>query len=239
MKEENVMKKTVLVTGGNKGIGLETTRLFVQNNYKVIIVARDYKNFEFNENDNVEKINYDVSNINGIKDLVRKIGHVDIFVNNAGIMNSIAYDNYSEDNIDKIMKINLYAPIEFIIQVSKSMIEAGTGRIVNTASIAGQIGHPDIWYGASKAGIINATKSFATLLGPKGIVINAVAPGPVETDMMAVIPERRKQSIKNSVFTDRFAKAEEVAKTIYWLATECPEYINGTCIDINNGAFPR
>lgn len=108
-----------------------------------------------------------------------------------------------------------------------------------TASIAGEIGYPDIWYEASKAGIINATKSFSTLLGPKGIVINAVAPGPVETNMMAVIPEQRKQSIKNSVFTDRFAKAEEVAKTIYWLATECPEYINGTCIDINNGAFPR
>ncbi|MCC5466797.1 SDR family NAD(P)-dependent oxidoreductase [Pelosinus baikalensis] len=233
------MRKTVLITGGNKGIGLETTRLFVQNNYKVITIARDYNNFEFNKNDNVEKIEYDVSNVNGIKDLVSKIGHVDIFVNNAGIMNSIPYDNYSEENRDKIMKINLYAPIEFIIQVSKSMIEAGTGRIVNTASIAGQIGHPDIWYGASKAGIINATKSFSTLLGPKGIVINAVAPGPVETNMMAVIPEQRKQSIKNSVFTDRFAKAEEVAKTIYWLATECPEYINGTCIDINNGAFPR
>lgn len=90
-----------------------------------------------------------------------------------------------------------------------------------------------------KSLIINATKSFAKLLGPKGIVINAVAPGPVETDMMAVIPEQRKKSIKNSVFIDRFAKAEEVAKAIYWLATDCPEYINGTCIDINNGAFPR
>ncbi|WP_373845352.1 SDR family NAD(P)-dependent oxidoreductase [Clostridium sp.] len=233
------MKKTVLITGGNKGIGLEATRLFVQNNYKVIVIARDYKNFEFNKNDNVEKIEYDLSNVNGIRDLVSKIGPVDILVNNAGIMNSIPYDNYSEENINKIMNINLYAPIEFIIQVSKLMIKARIGRIVNTASIAGQIGHPDIWYGVSKAGIINATKSFAKLLGPKGIVINAVAPGPVETDMMAVIPEQRKKSIKNSVFIDRFAKAEEVAKAIYWLATDCPEYINGTCIDINNGAFPR
>lgn len=233
------MKKTVLITGGNKGIGLEATRLFVQNNYKVIVIARNYKNFEFNKNDNVKKIEYNLSNVNGIRDLVSKIGPVDILVNNAGIMNSIPYDNYPEENINKIMNINLYAPIEFIIQVSKLMIKAGIGRIVNTASIAGQIGHPDIWYGVSKAGIINATKSFAKLLGPKGIVINAVAPGPVETDMMAVIPEQRKKSIKNSVFIDRFAKAEEVAKAIYWLATDCPEYINGTCIDINNGAFPR
>ena len=115
-------------------------------------------------------------------------------------MNSLPYDNYPEEKMNKIMDINLYAPIEFIKQVSKSMIEAGTGRIVNTASIAGQIGHPDIWYGISKAGIINATKSFAKLLGSKGIVINAVAPGPVETDMMNVIPEQRKKDIKSSVF---------------------------------------
>lgn len=233
------MKKTVLITGGNKGIGLEATRLFIQNNYKVIIVARDYNNFEFNNNENVEKIEYDVSNINGICDLVNKIGRVDILINNAGIMNSIPYDIYSDEDKDRIMNINLYAPIEFIKHVSKLMVDSGNGRIVNTASIAGQIGHPDIWYGVSKAGIINATKSFAKLLGSKGIVINAVAPGPVETDMMTVIPEQRKKDIKNSVFIDRFAKAEEVAKAIYWLATECPEYINGTCIDINNGAFPR
>ena len=239
MKEVYLMKKTVLITGGNKGIGLETTRLFLQNNFKVIVIARNYKDFEFNGNKNVEKIEYDLSNIIGIKDLVKNIGPVDILINNAGLMNSIVYDNYPEENIDKLMKLNLYAPIELITQVSRSMIDAKNGRIVNTASIAGEIGHPDIWYGISKAGIINATKSFAKLLGPKGIVINAVAPGPVETDMLSIIPEQRKKSIKSSVFLDRFAKAEEVAKTIYWLATDCPEYINGTCIDINNGAFPR
>lgn len=233
------MLQKVLITGGNKGIGLETTRVFLKNNYKVVVVARDFKNFEYGYNENVEEIEYDVSNINGISELVKKIGHVDILVNNAGIMNSIPYDIYPEEKINRIMDINLYAPIEFIKEVSKSMIEAASGRIVNTASIAGQIGHPDIWYGISKAGIINATKSFAKLLGPKGIIINAVAPGPVETEMMNVIPEQRKKDIKSSVYLDRFAKPEEVAKTIYWLATDSPEYINGTCIDINNGAFPR
>lgn len=231
--------KKVLITGGNKGIGLETTRLFLENNYKVIVVARDYTNFEFNDNDNVEKIKYDLSNVEGIKDLVDKIGHIDILVNNAGIMNSIPYDSYPKADMEKLMNINLYAPIEFIKHTSKSMINSKSGRIVNTASVAGQIGHPDIWYGVSKAGIINATKSFAKLLGEHGIVVNCVAPGPVETDMLNVIPEQRKNSIKSNVFTDRFAKPEEVAKAIFWLATDCPEYINGTCIDINNGAFLR
>ena len=97
----------------------------------------------------------------------------------------------------------------------------------------------DMGKGDSPKGLINATKSFAKILGPKGIVINAVAPGPVETDMLNVIPEDRKKAILNMVFTKRFARPKEVAKAIVWLATECPEYINGTCLDINNGAFPR
>jgi 3-oxoacyl-[acyl-carrier protein] reductase len=119
------------------------------------------------------------------------------------------------------------------------MIQKKQGRIVNNASIAGQIGHPDIWYGITKAGLINATKSFAKLLGPHGIIVNAVAAGPVETDMMQSIPEARKEAILKSVYSGRFAQPIEVAQTILWLATDSPAYINGTCVDINNGAFPR
>lgn len=233
------MSKTVLITGGNKGIGLETTKLFVFNDYKVIVVARDFEDFMFNDNENVRVVKYDLADTKGISDLVKTLGHIDILINNAGIMNSIPYDSYHKENIDRLMNINLYTPIELITQVSKVMIKNCSGRIVNTASVAGEIGHPDIWYGVSKAGIINATKSFAKILGPKGIVINSVAPGPVETEMLNVIPQARKSAIKSSVYTNRFAKADEVAKAIYWLATDCPEYINGTCLDINNGAFPR
>lgn len=231
--------KKVLITGGNKGIGLEVTKLFLENNYEVIIIARDYNDFELNDNKNVKKIQYDLTDISGIEKLVHEIGSVDVLINNAGLMNSLPYDNYPKEKFDDIMDLNLYAPIELINHVSKYMIKNNGGRIVNTASIAGQIGHPDIWYGITKAGIINATKSFAKILGSKGIIINSVAPGPVETEMMKVIPEDRKKAIKSNVFLDRFAKPVEVAKTIYWLATESPEYINGTCIDINNGAFPR
>ena len=233
------MSKTVLIKGGNKGIGLETTKLFVFNDYKVIVVARDFEDFMFNDNENVRVVKYDLADTKGISDLVKTLGHIDILINNAGIMNSIPYDSYQKENIDRLMNINLYTPIELITQVSKMMIKNCSGRIVNIASVAGEIGHPDIWYEVSKAGIINATKSFAKILGPKGIVINSVAPGPVETEMLNVIPQARKSAIKSSVYTNRFAKADEVAKAIYWLATDCPEYINGTCLDINNGAFPR
>lgn len=233
------MQKKVLITGGNKGIGLEATRLFVNHNDHVIVVARDFTNFEFEGHANVTTISYNLCDVEGIETLIQKIGHVDILINNAGMMNSLPYNEYPDDKQHALMNLNLYTPIELISKVSESMKQNNQGRIVNVASVAGQIGHPDIWYGVSKAGIINATKSFAKLLAPHGIVINAVAPGPVETDMLHVIPEARRAQVKSSVYSGRFATAEEVAKTIYWLAVDAPEYINGTCIDLNNGSFPR
>jgi 3-oxoacyl-[acyl-carrier protein] reductase len=112
------------------------------------------------------------------------------------------------------------------------------GRIVNNASIAGQIGHPDIWYGMSKAALINATKSFSKIFEGK-IIINTVASSTAETEMRNVVPKDRQEAFLKSVITKRFAYPEEIAKTIVWLATESPEYINGSVIDINNGSFPR
>lgn len=228
-----------LITGGNKGIGLETTKLFLNDDNEIFVLARDFSNFEYSDKNNVHMITFDVNNISKIKDIVSEIGNIDILINNAGIMNSLPYTDYPQDMQDRLMNVNLYAPIEFINCVVPSMIENKFGRIVNVASIAGQIGHPDIWYGISKAGLINATKSYAKELAKYGITLNAVAPSPTETDMLSVIPEPRKAFMKQAVYSGRFAKADEVAKAIHWLATDCPEYINGICIDVNNGAFPR
>jgi NAD(P)-dependent dehydrogenase (short-subunit alcohol dehydrogenase family) len=149
------------------------------------------------------------------------------------------YDQYSRESAEAMRRINLEAPVALITAVSQSMIARGSGRIVNNASLAGQTGHPDIWYGITKAGLVNATKSFARILGGKGIVVNAVAAGPADTDMLDIIQEARKEAVLCSVYSGRFARADEVARAIVWLATESPEYINGTCLDINNGAFPR
>lgn len=154
-------------------------------------------------------------------------------------MYATPYDEYTAESVDQVLKINIEAPVALITAVSKSMKDKKYGRIVNNASIAGQIGHPDVWYGITKAGVINMTKSFAKILGPHGIVINAVAPGPIETDMLHTIPQARRDAIQAAVYTGRFGKPEEVASAMHWLATDCPEYINGTCIDINNGSFPR
>ncbi|MFZ5774661.1 MAG: SDR family NAD(P)-dependent oxidoreductase [Thermodesulfobacteriota bacterium] len=230
--------KTVLITGGNKGIGLAVTEKFLAAGHAVIVVARDFSTFPL-QDPKLTIVQYDLADVAGIPALIKSLPPVDILVNNAGVMYALPYDDYPQDKVERILKLNIEAPVALIREVAKHMKANRFGRIVNNASIAGQIGHPDVWYGITKAGVINMTKSFAKILGPSGVVVNAVAAGPVETDMLAIIPEPRKQAIKQAVYTGRFAYPQEVAEAIFWLATDCPEYINGTCIDINNGAFPR
>ena len=232
------MNKTVLITGGNRGIGLEVTKQFLSLNYNIIIIARDFSDFELQDNPKIQLIEFDLSKVDAIADLIGSLSDIDILINNAGVMYAVPYNEYPNDKKDVMIKLNLEAPVKLIEEVSKKMLQKGSGRVVNNASIAGQIGHPDIWYGITKAGLINATKSFSKIFDGK-IIVNAVAPSPVETDMLAVIPKARQEAFLKSVILKRFAKAQEIAITIVWLATESPEYINGTCIDINNGSFPR
>jgi len=224
--------KTSLITGGNKGIGLELTKAFLALDYKVIVIARDFKDFAYA--DKVECIVYDLTNVEGIHALVESLGKIDILINNAGVMYSLPYDAYPKEKVNTMLKLNLEAPVKLI----EACVKAGATRIVNNASIAGQIGHPDVWYGATKAGLINATKSFAKIF-EGSVVINAVAASPVETDMLETIPLARREAFLKTVVTGRFATPDEVAKTMLWLATESPEYINGTTIDVNNGSYMR
>jgi len=198
----------------------------------VIVIARDFKDFAYA--DRVECIAYDLTNVEGIPALVESLGKIDILINNAGVMYSLPYDSYPQEKINTMLKLNLEAPIKLI----EACVKAGATRIVNNASIAGQIGHPDVWYGVSKAGLINATKSFAKIF-EGSVVINAVAASPVETDMLETIPLARREAFLKTVVTGRFAKADEVAKAMLWLATESPEYINGTTIDVNDGSYMR
>lgn len=231
--------KKVLITGGNKGIGLAITKKFLENNYEVYVVCRDIENFKL-KHKNLQTVQYDLRKTEDIKFLVHEIWNMDVLINNAGIMNALPFDDYPEDKIIDIVNINLKTPIALITELSKPMIQKGGGRIVSVASIAGEIGHPDIWYGITKAGVINFTKSFAKILGPKGVVINCVAPGPVNTEMLRTkIPKDRVANLVQNSILQRIAEPEEIARIIFWLATDSPDYINGFCIDANNGAFMR
>lgn len=228
------MAKRVLITGGNKGIGLAVTKLFQKAGYDIAVIGRDFTDFH---EEGVETFSYDLTDVAGIPKLVEEIGPVDILINNAGIDRKYPYDAYPEEEIEKIVNVNLKAPLALINGYAPLFLSRGEGRIVNVASQAAEIGHTDVWYGITKAGLVNATKSYAALLGAKGVVINGVAPGPVETDMIKDSPfSERFETLRNRTYTRRLATAEEVAKVIFWLATDAPEYVNGEIVDINNGA---
>ncbi len=234
------MSKKVLITGGNKGIGLAVSRAMLEFGYEIVIVARDFETCPLVGVENVTCIEYDLSDVDGLKELANTVGNIDILINNAGYMQpKYTYNNYPKEARDHIMNVDLYTPVELMNIFSEHMKKQKYGRIVNTASIAGQIGHPDVWYGMAKAALINATKIYGKLLGPHGITVNCVAPSAAETDMQKDNDDARKAAFKAAVVTNRFAQPEEVAKAIVWLATDCPEYINGITIDINNCFYPR
>lgn len=213
--------KTVLITGASRGIGRATVETFLSEGWKVFGVARNFVTPISHEN--FEEVRFDLSQISEISSLVEKIGKIDILVNNAGVMNL---------ERDKEIIINMIAPIEMAIAFAHKMPEEG--RIVSVASIAAQIGHPDVWYGATKAAIVNATKSLAKKFAGK-IICNAVAPGPVDTDMLAQIPRERVDQLRKNSPTGRIATPGEIAATIYWLAVDAPKQINGEIVNINGG----
>ena len=221
-----------IVTGGNRGIGLEISKMLVSRGFEVHILSRSGMN---DLQEGLVSWTVDVSDFEQVIQIVDKIGPVEVLINNAGIMNTKTASNYSHEEILHILNVNLIASVRLSVRVAEQMANSGGGRIVSMGSIAGEIGHPDIWYGISKAGIVNAMRSLARSFGSRGVVANSVAPGPVETEMMASIPQDRKDRLKAATINQRFCTAEEVAKTVCWLAIDAPAYINGEVIDMNNG----
>ena len=223
-----------IVTGGNRGIGLEITKGLLEKGFEVHVLSRS--GIEFSDT-KVVSWKVDVSDYTQTLAIVDQIGVPEVLVNNAGMMNSTTSSNY--DDILQILNVNLINAVLLSLYLAEKMANGSGGRIVSMSSLSGAIGHPDIWYGVSKAGIANAMRSLARTFGPRGVVANSVAPGPVETEMMKSIPQDRKDRLKAATINQRFCYAEEVAKVVCWLATDAPSYMNGEIIDINNGVNYR
>jgi 3-oxoacyl-[acyl-carrier protein] reductase len=225
-----------IVTGGNRGIGLEISKNLLDSGYEVHVLSRSGID---TPPKGMISWTADLSDYEQVIQIVDKIGPAEVLINNAGIMNTKTASDYNSEEILHILNVNLITAVRLSVRLAEQMANRGGGRIVSIGSIAGQIGHPDIWYGISKAGIVNAMRSLARTFGPKGVVANTVAPGPVETEMMKSIPQERKDRIKAATITQRFCTAAEVAKTVCWLATDAPVYINGEVLDLNNGTNYR
>ena len=186
-----------------------------------------------------ERVTFDLMRISEIPALIAALGDFDTLVNNAGVLHCDPIDAIPDAHRSEILAVNLEAPAALIAAVAPAMKARRSGRIVNVSSVSAFTGHPDLWYGITKAGILNLTKSWARALGPHGILVNAVAPGPTETHMYDQLPQSRRDDVMRAVYSGRVCKPQEVAEAIYWLGSDCPEYISGSTIDVNNGSYPR
>jgi 3-oxoacyl-[acyl-carrier protein] reductase len=223
-----------LVTGAGRGIGLATAQAFLAMDWKVLALDK-----RFGAEAAGERVNYDLTDLAGIPKLVAGLGAVDTLVNNAGVLYCDAYDAIPEAHAAEILAVNLRAPVALIEALAPQMRQRKSGRIVNVGSVGAFTGHPDLWYGATKAGLLNVTKSYAAHLGRDGILVNAVAPGPTSTAMYEQLPQSRKDAVMRSVHAGRACTAEEVARVIVWLGSASPEYVSGSTVDVNSGSYPR
>jgi 3-oxoacyl-[acyl-carrier protein] reductase len=226
--------KKVLITGAGRGIGLATARRFENTGWRVFSLDK-----EFGSDVVGERVDFDLTHVSKIPALTAKLGDVDTLVNNAGVLHCDPIDAIPEAHQSEILAVNLQAPAALIAAVAPSMKARRSGRIVSVSSVSAFTGHPDLWYGITKAGLLNLTKSWARALGPHGILVNAVAPGPTETHMYDQLPRSRRDDVMRSVYSGRVCKPQEVAEVIFWLGSSCPEYINGSTLDVNNGSYPR
>ena len=224
----------VLVTGAGRGIGFATAKAFLQEGWKVFSLDK-----AFPQEAAGKRVDYDLTDLAGIPKLVSSLGQIDTLVNNAGVLYCDAYDAIPEEHIEEIVTVNLRAPVALIEALAPQMRKRKSGRIVNLGSVAAFTGHPDLWYGATKAGLLNITKSYASHLGKDGILVNAVAPGPTLTPMYEQLPQSRKDGVMRSVHAGRACTPEEVAQVILWLGTSSPAYMSGSTVDVNSGSYPR
>ncbi len=228
-----------LVTGASRGIGRAVVRKLAQEGFDVVALARSFPEGAFaGVESRVQTVSFDLYDVERIGEMVDALGPVSVLVNNAGVMHALTWKDYPDDMRERSLRVNLVAPVELMRAVAPGMMERRGGAVVNVASIAGYIGHPDVWYGATKAALINATKSFALQLGAYGVTVNAVAPGPVETDMLAVIPKERQERLRAGAVTGRFATADEVADAVLSMLF-CPHQVTGAILDVCAAAVLR
>ena len=240
-------KKTALVTGAGKGIGRAIALALAKMGVLVIV---NYRGSKEQAEETVQKIREmgqeaeaypcDVSDFQAVetmmKTIVSKYGRLDILVNNAGITKDGLILKMSEEDFDKVVDTNLKGTFHTIRHASRQMIRQRSGRIINISSVSGVMGNPgQANYAAAKAGIIGLTKTMAKELGSRGITVNAIAPGFIETDMTAVLSESVQQNIQAQIPLGHFGKPEDVAAAAAFLTSEEAGYITGQVLCVDGG----
>ena len=244
---EEMNRRVALVTGASRGIGRAIAKRLAQDGIFVIV---NYCGSKEKAEAVLEEIKAqggdgvcaqaDVSDFAAaealVKELVKEYGRIDILVNNAGITRDGLLMKMSEEDFDRVLDVNLKGCFNTIRHLSRQFLTQRYGRIINIASVVGVIGNAgQANYSASKAGIIGLTKSVARELASRGVTANAVAPGFIETEMTAVLPDKIKEQMAGQIPLGTFGKPEDVAEAVAFLASDSARYITGQVLNVNGG----
>ncbi|PJJ72203.1 3-oxoacyl-[acyl-carrier protein] reductase [Diaminobutyricimonas aerilata] len=227
--------RTVLITGGNRGIGFAIAQEFLAQGHRVAVTARSGSGPE-----GALTVRADVTDAAAIDaaftEVEQQLGPVEVVVANAGITRDMLLMRMSEDDFDTVVDTNLGGSFRVVKRASKGMLKARFGRVILVSSVVGLLGGAgQVNYSSSKAGLVGMARSITRELGARGITANVVAPGFIETDMTAELPEAQQAEYKKSIPAGRFASPEEVAKVIAWLASDDAGYISGAVIPVDGG----
>ncbi|NLK95809.1 MAG: 3-oxoacyl-[acyl-carrier-protein] reductase [Clostridiales bacterium] len=239
--------KVAIVTGAAKGIGkaiaikLASKGINIVLNYRssedeAIKVENEIKTFGVE----VLRVKGDISKIEDVENLINsakeKFGKIDIMVNNAGITKDTLLLRMKEEDFDSVIDVNLKGVFNCLKTITPIMVKQRAGKIINLSSVVGIVGNAgQVNYAASKAGVIGMTKSLAKEIGARGITVNAIAPGFIETDMTEVLGEKYKEEVKNGIPLKRLGKPEDVANVVAFLASDDANYITGQVIHVDGG----
>ena len=240
--------KVAIITGGSRGIGYATADKFLKEGATVILTASSQGSAdkavaqlkEKYPDATVAGISPNLSNLESVRNAFReaasKYGCIDILVNNAGITRDDLLMRMKESDFDAVINTNLKGTFNTIRHLSRYLLKQRAGKIINISSVSGILGNAgQSNYAASKAGVIGLTKSVARELASRGICVNAVAPGFVETEMTAVLPEKTQEELKKQIPLGRAGQVQDIANAVAFLASPESDYITGQILSVDGG----
>jgi len=240
-------KRVAIITGASRGIGKSIAIALANEGISLALVSRSEESLEKLKKDLLNSDSHsvfpcDVSNFeevgNVVKNVFEKYGKIDYLINNAGITRDTLLLRMREEDWDSVIAINLKGVFNFTKHTIPYMAKQRSGKIVNISSIVGLMGNAgQSNYAASKSGIIGFTKSIAKEYGAKGITANVIAPGFIETDMTAKLPEKVKAEYIKAIPLKRFGKPEDIANVVRFLISKDADYITGETINVSGGLY--